>query len=68
MFSLDDELEFLLESLPTAEFLTFKSQRDMQDFNERDFDRRLAIIQVKALVAIASALKERNLDTRVSFS
>lgn len=64
MFNLDDELNFLLASLPTAEYLTFKSQRDMQDFNERDFDRRLAVLQVQALVSIAGSLKELTLDAR----
>lgn len=64
MFSLNDSLEFLISGIPTPELLSFKSQRDMQDFNERDFDRRLEILKVETLISIANSLKELSLDTR----
>lgn len=64
MFSLNDSLEFLISGIPTPELLSFNSQRDKQDFNERDFDRRLEILKVETLISIANSLKELSLDTR----
>lgn len=47
------DFQEILDKFPALDTMTFKSERDMQDFLERDFDRRLEIYKVRTLVTIA---------------
>lgn len=53
MYNLQDEFDDLMYSIPIRENMNLTSQRELQDFKERDFDRRLEALKVQALVVIA---------------
>lgn len=57
-YSLQDELDELMDTIPCIHTHNFNSQRDLQDFTERDFDRRLKTIQVQALLDISESLAQ----------
>lgn len=62
MVSLSDQLEYLRTILPDSQMLLFRSDRDMQDFLERDYDRRLQLLQTEALIALANSLEKINVS------
>lgn len=52
----------LLDKIP-GPGLQFRSERDQQDFVERDFDRGLEIAKVGALISIAESLEKIHRDS-----
>lgn len=59
------DFDMMLDNVPGPE-LSFRSERDSQDFIERDFDRRLEMIKVGTLLSIAESLEKISRDTRAN--
>lgn len=62
MYSLQAHYDDILQNLPDSHDLKFNSQRDLQDFRERDFDRQLELLKVQALVIIAENLEKQSVS------
>lgn len=57
MYDLHMDLDDLEATIPCIHTHGFNGQRDLQDFTERDFDRRLEVIKTRALINIAHSLE-----------
>lgn len=59
------DFDVLIDSVPGPE-LSFRSERDQQDFVERDFDRRLELVKVGTLLSIAESLEKISRESRAN--
>lgn len=60
--SLDIDLDTLINNVPTPDI--FRSEIAREEFEERDFDRRLELIKVSVLLSIATSLEKMSNDPR----
>ena len=51
----------LVYGIPTEEMINPTSQQALRDFKERDYDRRLELLKVHALIIIADRLASKEL-------
>lgn len=60
--TLREQLEYLRVEIPLKGDLYNASSREYQAFLERDFDRRLQLIQTEALIALAESMEKINVS------